>query len=299
LGFLEKELNMSTTGHEAAAGAPNAGEYILHHLTNLNSSGRAQSSMIDFSIFNYDTIFFSVLLGATGLFCLWLIARKATSGVPGRAQAALEILVEMVGNQAKGIIHNEQSRRFVAPLGLTVFIWVLLMNAMDFLPVDLLPLVWQKLSGNPHAYLRVVPTSDLNGTLGLSIGVLLVCFFYNIKIKGIGGWAHEMITAPFGNHPLLYIPNFVMQIIEFAAKTISHGMRLFGNMYAGELLFLLIALMGMAFPAMSPVGGSLLWLGHLVLGTLWALFHILIVVLQAFIFMMLTLVYIGQAHDSH
>jgi F-type H+-transporting ATPase subunit a len=290
---------MSTTGHEAAASAPNAGEYILHHLTNLNSSGHAQSSMIDFSIFNYDTIFFSVLLGATGLFFLWLIARKATSGVPGRAQAALEILVEMVGNQAKGIIHNEQSRRFVAPLGLTVFMWVLLMNAMDFLPVDLLPLVWQKLSGNPHAYLRVVPTADLNGTLGLSVGVLLVCFFYNIKIKGIGGWAHELITAPFGNHPLLYIPNFVMQIIEFAAKTISHGMRLFGNMYAGELLFLLIALMGMAFPSMSPVGGSLLWLGHLVLGTLWALFHILIVVLQAFIFMMLTLVYIGQAHDSH
>lgn len=255
--------------------------------------------MIDFSIVNFDTIFFSVLLGAAGLFFLWLIARKATSGVPGRAQAALEILVEMVGNQAKGIIHNEQSRRFVAPLGLTVFMWVLLMNAMDFLPVDLLPLVWQKLSGNPHAYLRVVPTADLNGTLGLSVGVLLLCFFYNIKIKGIGGWAHELITAPFGNHPLLYIPNFVMQIIEFAAKTISHGMRLFGNMYAGELLFLLIALMGMAFPAMSPVGGSLLWLGHLVLGTLWALFHILIVVLQAFIFMMLTLVYIGQAHDSH
>ncbi|GHU31912.1 ATP synthase subunit a [Betaproteobacteria bacterium] len=290
---------MSTTGHEAAANAPNAGEYILHHLTNLNSSGHAQSSMIDFSIVNFDTIFFSVLLGAAGLFFLWLIARKATSGVPGRAQAALEILVEMVGNQAKGIIHNEQSRRFVAPLGLTVFMWVLLMNAMDFLPVDLLPLVWQKLSGNPHAYLRVVPTADLNGTLGLSVGVLLLCFFYNIKIKGIGGWAHELITAPFGNHPLLYIPNFVMQIIEFAAKTISHGMRLFGNMYAGELLFLLIALMGMAFPAMSPVGGSLLWLGHLVLGTLWALFHILIVVLQAFIFMMLTLVYIGQAHDSH
>ncbi|MDR1661407.1 MAG: F0F1 ATP synthase subunit A [Azoarcus sp.] len=290
---------MSTMAHEAAASAPSAGEYVLHHLANLNSSGHPQAVMIDFSIINYDTLFFAVVLGATGLFLMWLAARKASSGVPGRAQAALEILIEMVGTQAKAIVHDERSRRFVAPLGLTVFIWVFLMNAMDFLPVDLLPLIWQKLSGDPHAYLRVVPTADLNGTLGLSIGVLLLCFFYNLRIKGLGGWAHELFTAPFGNHPLLYLPNFVMQMIEFTAKTVSHGMRLFGNMYAGELLFLLIALMGMAFPMLSPVGGSLLWLGHLILGTLWALFHILIVVLQAFIFMMLTLVYIGQAHESH
>ncbi|MDR0440780.1 MAG: F0F1 ATP synthase subunit A [Candidatus Accumulibacter sp.] len=290
---------MSTTGQEVAANAPNAGEYVLHHLANLNSSGHPQNVMIDFSIINYDTLFFSVTLGAMGLLLMWLAARKATSGVPGRAQAALEMLIEAVGNQAKAIVHDEESRRFVAPLALTVFIWVFLMNAMDFLPVDLLPFVWQKLSGDPHAYLRVVPTADLNGTLGLSIGVLLLCFFYNIRIKGIGGWAHELFTAPFGKHPLLYLPNFVMQMIEFTAKTVSHGMRLFGNMYAGELLFLLIALMGMAFPALPPFSGSLLWLGHLILGTLWALFHILIVVLQAFIFMMLTLVYIGQAHESH
>jgi F-type H+-transporting ATPase subunit a len=180
-----------------------------------------------------------------------------------------------------------------------VFVWVFLLNSMDFLPVDLLPMLWQKLSGNPHAYLRVVPTADLNGTLGLSVGVLLLCFYYNIKIKGLGGWVHELFTAPFGNHPLLYLPNFLMQLIEFIAKTVSHGMRLFGNMYAGELLFLLIALMGMAAPSMSLFGGSMLWIGHLITGTLWALFHIFIVVLQAFIFMMLTLVYIGQAHESH
>ncbi|MDR0577301.1 MAG: F0F1 ATP synthase subunit A [Candidatus Accumulibacter sp.] len=287
------------TAHETVTVAPDAGEYVLHHLGNLNSSGHPQSTMIDFSIINYDTLFFGAVLGASALFLMWLIARKATAGVPGRAQAALEILVEMVGNQVKTIIHNEESRRFIGPLALTVFIWVFLMNAMDFLPVDLLPLLWQKLSGDPHAYLRVVPTADLNGTLGLSIGVLLLCFFYNIRIKGVGGWAHELITAPFGNHPLLYIPNLVMQIVEFSSKTISHGMRLFGNMYAGELIFLLIALMGLAFPTLSPVGGSLLWLGHLVLGTLWAIFHILIVVLQAFIFMMLTLVYLGQAHQGH
>ena len=288
-----------STGHEAAAGAPNAGEYVLHHLANFNSSGHPQTQMVDFSIINYDTVFFSVLLGAIGLFCMWMIARKSTSGVPGRAQAALEILVEMVGNQAKAIVHNEQSRRFIAPLALPVFVWVFLLNSMDFLPVDLLPMLWQKLSGNPHAYLRVVPTADLNGTLGLSVGVLLLCFYYNIKIKGLGGWIHELFTAPFGNHPLLWLPNFLMQLIEFIAKTVSHGMRLFGNMYAGELLFLLIALMGMAAPSLSLFGGSMLWIGHLITGTLWALFHIFIVVLQAFIFMMLTLVYLGQAHESH
>ncbi|MFT3962070.1 MAG: FoF1 ATP synthase subunit a [Propionivibrio sp.] len=135
MGFLEKELNMSTTGHEAAASAPNAGEYVLHHLANLNSSGHPQNTMVNFSIINYDTLFFSIALGAAGLFAMWLAARKATSGVPGRGQAALEILIEMVGNQAKAIVHNERSRRFVAPLALTVFIWVFLMNAMDFLPV--------------------------------------------------------------------------------------------------------------------------------------------------------------------
>ena len=288
-----------STGHEAATNAPNAGEYVLHHLGNLNSAGHPQTALIDFSIFNYDTIFFAVILGATGLFLMWLIARQATAGVPGRAQAALEILVEMVDNQAKGIVHNAESRKLIAPLALTVFIWVFLMNSMDFLPVDGLPVLWRTLTDNPHAYLRVVPTADLNATLGMSIGVLLLCFYYNIKIKGIGGWVHELFTAPFGNHPALYIPNFAIQIIEFMAKTVSHGMRLWGNMYAGELLFLLIALMGMAFPSLPLFGGSLLWVGHLINGTLWALFHIFIVVLQAFIFMMLTLVYLGQAHESH
>ena len=288
-----------STGHEAAVSAPNAGEYILHHLGNLNSSGHPQATIFDFSIINYDTVFFSVVTGLLCLLPMWWVARRVTAGVPGRGQAILEVLVEMVSVQAKTIIHNEQSRRFVAPLALTAFVWVIAMNSMDFLPVDLLPMLWQKISNDPHAYLRVVPTADLNGTLGLSVGMLLLCFFYNIKIKGVGGWVHELFTAPFGSHPLLYLPNLMIQIIEFMAKTVSHGMRLWGNMYAGELLFLLIALMGMAYPAMPQVGGSMLWLGHVVTGMLWALFHIFIVVLQAFIFMMLTLVYIGQAHESH
>ncbi|MFA9951018.1 F0F1 ATP synthase subunit A [Dentiradicibacter hellwigii] len=288
------------TGHEVAAGnPPSAGDYVLHHLGNFNSAGHPQTAIVDFSIFNYDTFFFSLVLGAAACLVMWLIARKARSGAPGRAQAALEILVEMVDGQTKMIVHNEQSRRFVGPLALTVFIWVFLMNSMDFLPVDLLPTLWQKISGNDHAYLRVVPTADLSGAIGLSAGVLLICFFYNIKIKGLGGWVHELFTAPFGNSPLFYLPNFAMQCVEFAAKTISHGMRLFGNMYAGELLFLLIALMGMFAPAMSTSGGIMMWLGHVIIGSFWALFHIFIVVLQAFIFMMMALVYVGQAHESH
>ncbi len=288
------------TGHEIAADAPpSAGDYILHHLGNFNSVGHPQTAIVDFGIFNYDTFFISLALGAAACLVMWLIARKAHSGAPGRAQAALEILVEMVEGQTKMTVHNAQSRRFVGPLALTVFIWVFLMNSMDFLPVDLLPTLWQKISGNDHAYLRVVPTADLSGAIGLSAGVLLICFFYNIKIKGLGGWIHELFTAPFGSSPFMYIPNFVMQCVEFTAKTVSHGMRLFGNMYAGELLFLLIALMGMFAPAMSTAGGVAMWLAHVLIGTLWALFHIFIVVLQAFIFMMLTLVYVGQAHDSH
>ncbi len=288
---------MSTAGHEAAANAPTAGEYIVHHLTHLNSTGHAQKSIIDFSVINLDTVVFSVLMGVLGLFVMWRVAKSVTSGVPGRMQAAVEIVLEMVNEQAKGIVHSAESRKAVGPLALTVFIWIFLMNSMDFLPVDLLPLIWQTASGNPHAYLRVVPSADLNGTLGMSIGVLLVCLYYNVKIKGFGGWMHELFTAPFGSHPLLYPINFAMQMIEFLAKTVSHGMRLFGNMYAGELVFMLIALMGAAWAGTAT--GVFLFIGHILSGSIWAIFHILIVALQAFIFMMLTLVYIGQAHEAH
>lgn len=287
------------TVHEAATThGPTAGEYIVHHLTQLNTTGHAQEAVIDFSVINLDTLFFSIAMGVLGLFVMWRVASRVTSGVPGRMQAAVEIVLEMVANQAKGIVHHEESRKFVAPLALTVFVWIFLMNSMDFLPVDLLPMIWQAMTGDHHAYLRVVPTADLNGTLGMSVGVLLVCLYYNVKIKGLGGWVHELFTAPFGSHPVLYPINFAMQMIEFLAKTVSHGMRLFGNMYAGELVFMLIALMGAAWGG-EGLAGPLLWLGHVIAGTVWAIFHILIVALQAFIFMMLTLVYIGQAHESH
>ena len=284
----------------------NAGEYIVHHLTHLQTHKPA--SLVDFSVFNFDSMFWSISLGVIGCWVMWLAARKATSGVPGRFQAAVEMLIEYVDAQAKGIVHDANSRKMVGPLALVVFVWIVLLNAMDLLPVDLLPWIWQHLyaaAGHDpeHAYLRVVPTADLSVTMGLSLGVLLISLYYNVKIKGAGGWAHELVTAPFGTSKnpifalLLGIVNFAMQLIEFIAKTVSHGMRLFGNMYAGELLFLLIALMGGAFTL--SLGGFALALAHIVAGWVWAVFHILIILLQAFVFMMLTLVYVGQAHDSH
>ncbi|GHU48468.1 ATP synthase subunit a [Betaproteobacteria bacterium] len=292
------------TEEAVAAHGPTAGEYITHHLTHFNGTGHAQEGIVNFHVLNFDTLFFSLGLGLLTVLVLAYAARRATSGVPGRFQAAVEILVEMVSEQAKGIIHDARSRQFVAPLALTVFVWIFLMNAMDLLPVDLLPRIWELVYGAAggdvhHAYSRVVPTADLNATLGMSIGVLLICLWYNVKIKGFGGWVHELFSAPFGKHWALAPVNFATQMIEFAAKTISHGMRLFGNMYAGELVFMLIALMGGAWVAGSGATGPLLWLGHILAGTAWAIFHILIIVLQAFIFMMLTLVYIGQAHESH
>ena len=279
---------------------PTSGEYIVHHLTHLQN--KPMAGVIDFSVYNLDSIFWSVLLGVVASFFLWRAARGATAHAPGRFQAAVEILVEMVDSQAKGIIHSAESRKLVAPLALTVFVWIFLMNAMDLFPVDLFPKIWELIysanGGDPHhAYMRVVPSADLSTTLGLSTSVLLVCVFYNIKIKGVGGWVHELFCAPFGAHPLLWPVNFVMQMIEFAAKTVSHGMRLFGNMYAGELVFMLIALMGGAAAATLP--GILLPIGHIIAGSIWVIFHIMIITLQAFIFMMLTLVYVGQAHDAH
>lgn len=289
------------SAENAGAHAPTAGEYIQHHLhhlqKNFNFENVEQHSIVDFSLFNFDSVIFSVVLGAIACLVLWLAARKATAGVPGRFQAAVEILVEMVENQAKGVIHNAKSRKLISPLALTVFLWIFLMNAMDMLPVDLLPWAWQGASGDHHAYLRVVPTADLSTTLGLSCSVLLVCLVYNIKIKGLGGWAHELIAAPFGDHWALYPVNFLMQMIEYLAKTVSHGMRLFGNMFAGELVFMLIALMGGGW-ALSATGVGLA-IGHVIAGTVWTLFHILVITLQAFIFMMLTLIYTGQAHDAH
>ena len=291
----------------AGTTAPTAGEYIQHHLHHLQKdfsfNNVTQHSIVDFSLFNLDSIIYSVMLGVIGCFLLWRAASKATSGVPGRFQAAVEILSEMVENQAKGVVKNVQSRKLVSPLALTVFVWIFLMNAMDMLPVDAIPMLWHGIGPGLgfNDYMRVVPTADLSTTLGLSCSILFICLVYNIKIKGLGGWIHELLAAPFGDKVFLYPINFLMQMIEFLAKTVSHGMRLFGNMFAGELVFMLIALMGgvWAWQFNPLTGGFWLGFGHVVAGTVWSIFHILVITLQAFIFMMLTLIYVGQAHDSH
>jgi F-type H+-transporting ATPase subunit a len=255
---------------------------------------------VDFSVINYDTLFYSLFAGISAILFLRHAAARATSGVPGRFQALVEMLVEMVEEQSKAIVHG--NRTFIAPLALTVFMWVTFMNALDLLPLDLLPRIWEHLAPQfgidpEHAYMRVVPSADLNGTMGMAVGVLILMLYYNLKIKGVGGFVHELFCAPFGSNPLLWLPNFILNLIEFAAKTVSLGMRLFGNMYAGELVFMLIALLGSA--AALSGGGVLAFVGHVLAGSVWAIFHILIVLLQAFIFMMLTLIYIGQAHQGH
>jgi F-type H+-transporting ATPase subunit a len=290
----------------AAAHAPTYSEYIVHHLGHLSS--KHQDKIVDFTVINVDTVFWSILVGVLGCFVMWLAARRATSGVPGRLQAFVEMAVELVEDQSKSIVHG--NRTFIAPLALTVGVWVLLMNSIDFLPVDMFAALFNwightfNMPALTEIHHRAVPTADLNGTLGMALGMFALMMYYNVKIKGVGGFVHELLCAPFGNvkptlNPLTWlgmilmtVANLGLNIIEFVARTVSLGMRLFGNMYAGELIFLLIALLG--------ANGT--WWGpgaHVVAGTIWGIFHMLIVPLQAFIFMMLTLVYIGQAHEGH
>jgi F-type H+-transporting ATPase subunit a len=276
----------------AAAGSvpsDNPSQYIVHHLTNwMHGDG--------FWSFNVDTWVMSALTGVVFLWLFRSVAKRATSGVPGRAQAFVEMIVEFVDDSVKGIIHNPESRSFIAPLALTIFVWVFLMNALDFLPVDLVPAAAH---GAGAEYWKTVPTADLNTTFGLSITVLFLIVYYNIKIKHFGGYIHELFTSPFGKNPLLWIPNFVLNIIELLSKPVSLAMRLFGNMYAGELVFLLIALLGASLFAHFGAGAATGFVAQVLFGSGWAIFHILIVTLQAFIFMMLTIVYIGMAHEGH
>ncbi len=271
--------------------------YITHHLQHLANA--EQTALFDASIVHWDTMFFSLLCAAVFLFIMRAAARRATPGVPGKFQMAVEMLVEMVNEQARTLVKGDLT--YVAPLALTVFGWVTLMNAIDLLPVDWFPVAASAVGVHT---LRPLPTADLNASLGMAVGVLLLVFYYSIKIKGVGGWAHELVCAPFGMCKLTFNPltwigaillgiaNLGMNIVEYISKTLSHGMRLYGNMYAGELIFFLIAGLG---GSVTAVGIAL----HLLTGTAWAIFHILIVLLQAFIFMMLTLVYIGQAHEHH
>jgi F-type H+-transporting ATPase subunit a len=281
----------------ASAESMTGSEYVAHHLRHLASG--PQHGLFDPSVIHYDTLAFSLLTAALVVIVLRLAAVRATSGVPTRFQAAVEFLVELVDEQAKAVVSVD--RTYAAPLALTVFCWVTLMNAIDLIPVDLIPLVGH-LFGVDH--LRPLATADLNAPLGMAVAVLMLSLYYGIKIKGLFGFVKELFIAPFGRvhlslNPLTWIgalflaaANFGLNIIEYVSKTFSMGMRLYGNMYAGELLFFLIALLG---GTVTLYGIAL----HLFTGFVWAGFHILIILLQAFIFMMLTLVYIGQAQESH
>lgn len=258
--------------------------YIEHHLT-FNAKPIGDGS---FWTLHVDTLVVGVLLGIIAFGLLRWIVSGATSGVPTKRQAFVELLVEFVDNQVKGIFHGNR-HAFVAPAALTVFVWVLLMNAMDFLPIDIMGKFYHNVLGL-DAW-RSVPTSDINATFALALSVWVLMIFFSIKVKGLGGWMHELFCAPFGSHPLVWPANLLFNLIEYVSKPLSHSLRLFGNMYAGEIIFLLLGMW-----AATGLAGTIF---GAILGAGWAIFHILIVVLQAFIFMMLTVVYISMAHESH
>src|SRR5690349_2819381 len=256
--------------------------YIGHHLKFL------QQPVGDtpFMSLNVDTLVTSTILGMLVFGFLWWVVRGATAGVPGRRQAFVELAVELVNDQVKSIF--DKSYTFVAPLALTVFLWVLFMNAMDFLPVDIMA---KGLHSVGIDEFRLVPTADVNATFALALSVWILMIGFAIKVKGPGGFVHELFCAPFGSNPLLWPFNFLFNLIEYVSKPLSHSLRLFGNMYAGEIIFLLLWVW-----AATGVAGTFF---AILLGWGWAIFHILIVALQAFIFMMLTIVYISLAHEHH
>jgi F-type H+-transporting ATPase subunit a len=265
-----------------AASYDSPSEYIQHHLTFLQKPvGEGTFWMV-----NVDTVVTSLILGFVGLGFLWLVTRKATSGVPSKTQAFVELAVGFVNDQVKSIYHGQSL--WVAPIALTVFFWVVLMNAMDFLPVDIMAMIYGWFG--IHNW-RSVPTADVNTTFALALSVFALMIIYGIKSKGVGGWTKELFVAPFGNHFLLWPFNFLFQLVEFISKPLSHSLRLYGNIYAGEIIFLLLGMW-----AASGLVGTV-FSGVLNLG--WAIFHILIVLLQAYIFMMLTIVYLAMGEEHH
>ncbi|MCY1265446.1 ATP synthase subunit a [compost metagenome] len=287
--------------------AESASGYIQHHLQNL-TFGRLptgdwgfahtaeQAKEMGFWAFHVDTLGWSVFLGLVFIFLFRSAAKKATSGQPGGLQNFVEVMIEFVDGSVKDTFHGRNP--LIAPLALTIFVWIFLMNLMDLVPVDFLPMLAAKITGNEHLFFRVVSTTDPNATFGMAISVFALIIFYSIKVKGIGGFLGELTLHPFHSSnmavQIILIPvNFLLEFVTLIAKPVSLALRLFGNMYAGELIFILIAVM---------FGSGLLWLGGMgvVLNWAWAVFHILIITLQAFIFMMLTIVYLSMAHeDSH
>jgi F-type H+-transporting ATPase subunit a len=258
---------MATEAH-AAEGATG---YIIHHLTPLHFGE-------GFWTLHLDTLFFSAVLGGLFVWFFKTAAEKATAGVPGLVQNFAEMLIEFVDTQVKDSFHGRS--QLIAPLALTIFCWVFLWNFMDLFPVDILPMIGSLMGVD---YLRVVPSTDLNATFAMSISVFFLILFYSVKIKGPWGFAKELMFQPFG--PWLLPFNLLLKLVEEFAKPISLALRLFGNLYAGELIFILIALLP--------------WYIQPALSFPWAIFHILIITLQAFIFMVLTVVYLSMAHEDH
>jgi F-type H+-transporting ATPase subunit a len=290
------ELVRAMAAAERSGGAT---EYILHHQAFL--SNKAPHGIIDFSVINYDTVFFSVLLALVFFGLFWSVARKATTGVPGKLQNFIEIIVGWVDGQVRDTFHG--SSRLIAPLALTIFCWVFLFNFMDLVPVDLLPAAAR---GAGFEHLKVVPSTDINATFGLSLTVFILIIFYSLKMKGVVGFISELTLQPFRAKNVLVqgllVPvNFVLESVTFLARPISLSLRLYGNLYAGEMIFLLLAALTLShgLSSLATLGGWLGIIGQFILGFVWTVFHILIITIQAFIFMVLTIVYLSMAHEHH
>ncbi len=256
--------------------------YIEHHLQNLQIKvGEGGFWTID-----VDSLVMSIIVGAIGLGVFWLVARRVTAGVPGRLQGFVELVLQFVDDTVKDVFPGD--RKFLGPLALTIFVLVFMMNLMDLIPLDFVAMATEAI-GLPHW--KAVPSTNLSVTFAMSFTVFILIIFFSFKAKGAGGFVHELFTAPFGSSPAMWIPNLAINIIELIAKPVSLGMRLFGNMYAGELIFMLLGLLGML--------GGIFTAGSIILSWGWAVFHILIILLQAFIFMVLSVVYIAMAQEHH
>ncbi|KTD24094.1 ATP synthase F0 subunit A [Legionella maceachernii] len=269
-------------------------QYIKHHLTYLTFNFKTMSfGSNGFWTINLDTLFFSLVSGIIILSLLYFGARRVTTGVPGKLQNFAELMLEFADNQVKDCFHGKS--KLIGPLALTIFVWVFLMNFMDIVPVDILPLAAQSVGIH---YLKVVPTNDLNLTFALSISVFALIIIYSIKIKGVKGFVKELTLQPF-NHPAFIPFNLLLELVGLIAKPISLALRLFGNLYAGELIFILIALLTLNATSTSMIGTTTLGAAQFLLALAWSIFHILVITLQAFIFMVLTIVYLSLAHEDH
>lgn len=270
-------------------------DYIKHHLTYLTYDVKAGTlgSEGGFWTINLDTLFFSVTLGIFALMFLYFGARRVTTGVPGKLQNFAEMMLAFADNQVKDCFHGHN--KVIGPLALTIFMWVFLMNFMDIVPVDFLPALAQVFGIH---YLKVVPTNDLNLTFALSLSVFFLIIFYSLKVKGIKGFTKELTLQPF-NNPIFIPFNLLLELVGLIAKPISLALRLFGNLYAGELIFILIALLTLHSSASGIAANATLGVAQFLLALAWSIFHILVITLQAFIFMVLTIVYLSLAHEDH